>query len=262
MIRQQCALPPAREKFSTELSPPRAKNSPRETKVAHCSRPAACTHHRMSDWINHNQRRRDAVNMAVYAMTPLTATEFDALVDHVGPLNRWPINMAEAIVSTHLTYQPRFQLTLFLLGNRVPPTVFTAWFLSRNMLRDVSARRHVAGILLAHKTGKLEADGKTAWIVNAVDREGNDVLDKNQVVVTPRFAHEEPQYWDEAVKKLNTGCAYAVLPPEDWQLLSADVILPYRQDASRHDGPVFQGLHILTEVAAVATPHASPLRPA
>lgn len=229
-----------------------------------------------------NADRREAVNMAVYRMSPLIATDFDELVDHVGPLNRWPVNMAEAIVSTHLTFQQRFQLTLFLLGNRVPPTVFIAWFLRRNMLKDISARRHVAGILLAHKTGKLEADGKTTWVVGAVDKEGNELKDKNQVIATPRFADDEPQYWDEAIKKLNMGNAAATLPMVDWHPLSVNAILPYRMPCSTGTtplfadgvhtrgldfdnvqpamGPVFLGLDVLTGLAANITPIASPLR--
>ena len=220
----------------------------------------------MSDWMPHDKaHRRTGVNMKVYSMSPLVATEFDHLVDFVGPLNLWPVNIAEAVVSTHLTFESRFQLTLFLLGNRVPPCVFTEWFLKRSMLEDASARRHVAGILLAHKTGKLEADSKTTWVVGAVDKEGNELKDKNQVIATPDFAQEEPQYWDEAIKKLHWSDWGAVLPANDWLKLQTDVILPYRMSASVGAtvvpglGPIF-GLDLLTEVAANSTPIASPMR--
>lgn len=220
----------------------------------------------MNPWLT--TFRREAVNAAVYNLPPSIAAEFENLVDHVGPLNRWPINVAEAIVSSHLTYLSRFQLTLFLLGNRVPPSLFVSFFLKRNMLRDISARRHVAGLLLAHKSGKLEADGKTAWILGAVDGAGNDLIDKNQVIATPRFAAEEPQYWDEAIKKLNSVDADAVLAQEEWLKLETNAILPHRMPASSGaaTGPifgsnkVFNNMDMLSELAANSTPIASPLR--
>lgn len=242
----------------------RAK-SPEEISHSFPIRRETCDTAAMSDWMLHDKaHRRTGVNMKVYSMSPLVATEFDHLVDFVGPLNRWPVNIAEAVVSTHLTFESRFQLTLFLLGNRVPPCVFTEWFLKRSMLKDASARRHVAGILLAHKTGKLEADSKTTWVVGAVDKEGNELKDKNQVIATPDFAQEEPQYWDEAIKKLQWSDWGAVLPANDWLKLQTDVILPYRMSASVGAtvvpglGPIF-GLDLLTEVAANSTPIASPM---
>ena len=205
--------------------------------------------------------RRQAVNAVVYAMSPSIAADLDELVDHVGPLVCWPVHVAEAVVSTHLTYQSRFQLTLFLLGNRVPPALFVSFFLKRHMLRDVSARRHVAGLLLAHKTGKLEAEGKTAWIVGAVDGAGNALTDKNQVIATPRFAAEEPQYWDEAIKKLNSADPAAVLAQEEWLKLETNVILPHRMPASVQTGPIFgNNMDMLSDLAANSTPIASPLR--
>ena len=130
-------------------------------------------------------QRRWLVNQAVYNMSPLIATEFDRLVDYVGPLSQWPLRMAEAVVSTHLPYKLRFQLTLFLLGNRVPPAIITEWYLRREMLKDESARRHVAGILLAHKSGKLEKDCRTTYVVGL--KGDQDVVD----VQFGRRAHED-----------------------------------------------------------------------
>jgi hypothetical protein len=128
---------------------------------------------------------------------------------HVLPPPRAACDMIDGVA-------PVSQLTLFLLGNRCPPTLFVEWFIKRSMLRDHAARMHVADLIQQHKTGKLEAAGKTTWIMGTTkskplclrkhkwDGVGDPTDDKVDVVATPSFAFdwEHSSLWDEAVQHL------------------------------------------------------------
>ena len=80
---------------------------------------------------------------------------FGSIVENVGPVSQWPLHNLEQMLSSHLTYQPRINLTLFLLGNQCPPDDYAEWVDSRNMLKDMPARAHVASLIKDHKDGKL-----------------------------------------------------------------------------------------------------------
>lgn len=154
---------------------------------------------------------------------PLTAKELELLEtigDLVGSPIAWPSRVRTMFFSTHLRYSERVSLTFFLLANRMPPIVIAEWYLTRDMLRDKSARDHVASIIDDHKHGNLAKTGKTAWVVHAtentkmqVDRAhpwdgvGETASDRVQLIETPSFASEYQNnyHWDQAVQLLKHG---------------------------------------------------------
>ena len=92
-----------------------------------------------------HHRLGDVVDMRVMAKVE----------DLIGPLIEWPQPMRCLALSTHLRYRDRFQLTLFLLGNALPPCVIREWYASQRCLRDVAARRHVESVIADFKSDKL-----------------------------------------------------------------------------------------------------------
>lgn len=139
--------------------------------------------------------------------------------EQVGSCLKWPHQYTEAMLSTHLRFPDRWQLVLFLLGNRCPPLLFTEWFMRRNMLKDKSARDQVADLIRQHLTGSLEQQGRTTWIMDATsttpvwDRKrkwegvGDPIEDKNMPIQTPSFAFDWQHEWNwtEAIKLLKEG---------------------------------------------------------
>jgi len=128
----------------------------------------------------------------------------DGIEEHVGNLKRWPTRIGTMLLSKRIHFKERLQLTLFVLANKCPPTVYVKWLLRRGMLRDVSARNHIKSIILGHKTGKLEADGRTAYVIDATLPNGDEAKGKVMPVYTPSFAYDplEHHYWDDAVDML------------------------------------------------------------
>lgn len=136
--------------------------------------------------------------------------------EQVGSCLKWPNQFTEMMLSSKLHFPERWQLTLFLLGNRCPPTLITEWYLKRNLLSDKSARDQVADIIRQHKDGKLEQQGRTTWIMNATvskppwdrkhkwDGVGDPAEDKKQTISTPSFAFDwqHEWHWTEAVRML------------------------------------------------------------
>ena len=136
--------------------------------------------------------------------------------EHVGSCMKWPSRFTEMMLSTHLRFPDRWQLTLFLLGNRCPPTLIVAWYTDRDMLKDKQARDQVADIIRQHRDGTLEQHGRTTWMMDATedkplilrthpwDGVGMPAEDKNRTICTPSFAFdwEHQWHWDEAIEKL------------------------------------------------------------
>lgn len=139
--------------------------------------------------------------------------------EQIGSCIKWPYRFTEMMLSRHLRFPERWQLTLFLLGNRCPPTLMVEWYLKRDMLSDKSARDQVSDLIRQHKTGKLEQQGRTTWVMDATvtkpiwerkhpwDGVGESPENKTQVIETPSFAFdwEHNYHWDEAVKMLQAG---------------------------------------------------------
>ena len=112
--------------------------------------------------------------------------------DLIGKLILWPAHLRTMFLSSHLRYSERFQLTLFLLGNWLPPLLIAEWYMKRNMLKDRSARDNVAGLIKQHMRGELEQKGYVVWTLAApktkpralrehkYDGVGDDVSDKLQ----------------------------------------------------------------------------------
>jgi hypothetical protein len=136
--------------------------------------------------------------------------------EHLGSCLYWPSRFTEAMLTTHLRFPDRWQLTLFLLANRCPPKLMIEWYMSRGMLKDKSARMQVADLLHKHMNGTLEKQGYTTWIMQATstkpvwerkhkwDGVGDPVQDKVQVISTPSFAedYQHQHHWDEAIDML------------------------------------------------------------
>jgi hypothetical protein len=140
----------------------------------------------------------------------------DRIEEHMGPLYLWPTHMAAKLLTDHLKYADRFTLTLFMLANKCQPAVYAEWLLKRGMLKDKSARDHVASVILAHKQGKLEAEGKTAYVMDASLANGEPAPNELKVwpVYTPNFAEDwqHGHYWDEAIHMLKNDTV-AVFKP-------------------------------------------------
>ena len=75
--------------------------------------------------------------------------------DLIGNFISWPPSMRDLMMSNHLSYATRFKLTLFLLGNALPPSVIRKWYTSQKCLRDVSAHNHVESMIADFKQDKL-----------------------------------------------------------------------------------------------------------
>lgn len=80
---------------------------------------------------------------------------FGMIIENIGPLSQWPLHNLSQMLSSHLTYQPRINLTLFVLANQCPPNLYAEWCVSRNMLKDKAAHLHVANLIKDHKAGQL-----------------------------------------------------------------------------------------------------------
>ena len=176
----------------------------------------------------------------------LSRVEGRALLDieeQIGACMKWPHRFTEMMLSTHLRFPERWQLTLFLLGNRCPPTLMAEWFITRGMLKDKAARDQVVDLIRKHRDGSLEQQGRTTWVMSAVapptpvwerkhrwDGVGDDLKDKNQIIATPTFAFdwEHQWHWDEAIKMLQAPASSLVrsksAPP-----LAPGMIAPHRQ---------------------------------
>lgn len=100
------------------------------------------------------KKRMDALEK-VENLNNADAKLFAAIVENVGPLNEWQGNTLTQMMSKHLVHHERLNLTFFLLGNRCPPDLYAEWLLSRNMLNDMKARNHIAGLIKDHKLGLL-----------------------------------------------------------------------------------------------------------
>lgn len=140
----------------------------------------------------------------------------DRIEEHMGALYLWPAHMAEKLLSRHLRFNDRFQLTLFMLANKCQPAVYAEWLLKRAMLKDKSARDHVASIITAHKTGKLEAEGRTAYVMDATLANGEVPPNELKLwpVYTPNFAEDwqHQHFWDEAVHMLKNNTVAEFMP--------------------------------------------------
>ena len=142
----------------------------------------------------------------------------ECIEEHMPKLVDWPEHMAQKLLCRRLKFADRFQLTLFMLANHCPPVKYAEWLLKRGMLSDKAARFHVAGIIDAHKTGKLEQEGKTAYVMDATlpDGEAAPIGMRVRTVYTPDFAHnwQYQLYWTEAIYMLNnnTVLPFKVLP--------------------------------------------------
>ena len=165
-----------------------------------------------AEWILEKQRLAgEYADLAGWELQLLDTT----IEDHIGQLWNWPVKYARLCISKHLRYQERFTLTMFLLGNRLPPVLLAEWYLKRNMLADESARKCVSGIIKMHRTGELETRNYKTYVMGATDKNGNVGI-KIQSVPTPNYCFDENDKprdstdpivadWVAAEQMLNSG---------------------------------------------------------
>ena len=131
----------------------------------------------------------------------------ECIENHAPHLLKWPLGMLALVLETHLRYQDRTKLTNFMLMNRVPPVLYVKWLLVRGMLKDFSARKQVATIIMQHKSGELQRKSVHAYEIEAVTQDGNPT--KNyQIIMTPDMANN-PSYehhWLDAIQMLHRNC--------------------------------------------------------
>ena len=132
----------------------------------------------------------------------------ERIEEHMGSIQYFPAWVATMLLSTHLRYSDRFQLTLFMLGNGCAPIAYAEWLIKRGMLKDKAAREHVAGLISDHKSGKLEIAGRTCYVMAATHANGTDAPAKMKIrpLYQPNFAMSHPHYWSCAIAmlKMNT----------------------------------------------------------
>lgn len=151
------------------------------------------------------------------SLSPAELEMIDAIQEQLGHVLTWPAHILKLMLQPHLRFNERCSLTFWLLANRLPPLMIAEWYVSRGMLRDKSARDHVASIVLAHRNGSLESTGKTAYVMNATQNDklrcdrrhdwdgiGNPAEDRVQLIATPEFAshYQHSHFWDAAVSYL------------------------------------------------------------
>jgi hypothetical protein len=159
------------------------------------------------------------------ALTP-AGVDFlrDHIEDHTYQLQWWPKYQRGLLLESHLKYAGRFQLTIFLLGNRLNPVTIASWYLGRNMLKDQAAKKHVAELIRGHMDGKLTK--YDVYVMNATlangdppsmfeFRDGDKIArGEKQPLVTPSFAYENlattgvPNDWDHAIQLLTLGAPF------------------------------------------------------
>jgi hypothetical protein len=166
----------------------------------------------MKAYCEHRDLQRDKI----HELTRREKELLHKIEAQLGPCILWPTRFTESFLSYHLGYDERFQLTLFLLGNRCPPVLFVEWMISRGMLRDKSARDNVTILIKDHKSGKLEQQGRSTYIMHTTedkppclrkhkwDGVGDPTNDKTRVIETPTFAYDwqHQHYWDQALEML------------------------------------------------------------
>ena len=90
--------------------------------------------------------------------------------DLIGSFIIWPAWSRALMLSHHLVYGQRFQLTLFLLGNALPPVVIREWYTAQGCLRDQCAWRHVERLIADFKQDKLaECKFFDMWLGKSVN---------------------------------------------------------------------------------------------
>ena len=137
----------------------------------------------------------------------------DQIEDHTYQVHLWPNSFREMLISSHLNYSQRFQLTIFLLGNRLDPRTIGEWYKMRGMLRDDAARTHVADLFRSHAHGDLEK--YDAYVMNATDKSGNPAVQymfdnghiickgERQPLIAPAFSLWTNSEWEQAYRAMH-----------------------------------------------------------
>ena len=74
--------------------------------------------------------------------------------DLMGPLHAWPVWARELLLKQHLSDSERYTLTLFVMGNKLPPFTYARFLRANGSLKDRRAREHVIDQLRRYQTGR------------------------------------------------------------------------------------------------------------
>ena len=74
--------------------------------------------------------------------------------DLMGPLHAWPVWARELLLKQHLSDSERYTLTLFVMGNKLPPFTYARFLRANGSLKDRRARQHVIDQLRRYQTGR------------------------------------------------------------------------------------------------------------
>ena len=142
----------------------------------------------------------------------------DRIEDQIGTVSAWPKSYRVLITSSHLNFNERFRLTIFLLANRLDPRTIAEWYQGRGMLRDTAARVHVAEIIRSHARGDL---GRfEVYVMQATTPSGDAPSEykfedgtiiaqgEKQPLIAPSFASYDDSEWAEAFKMLNPSARF------------------------------------------------------
>ena len=178
-------------------------------------------------WIGAMSSRQTSINRATFDLSPVEVKILLELLDHLGPdwespmegkitvLARVPQKYAQALLSTHLKFKERRELTVFLLANRVPPTLLVKWYTVRKMLHDFSAKKDVADLLAKFAKGELDGQAQFTTFhinlrstapVNYIDEDGN-MKSMSTTGYMPNGDYEyvcTPSFWKDCWKDF--GC--------------------------------------------------------
>ena len=74
--------------------------------------------------------------------------------DLMGPLHAWPVWARELLLKQHLSDSERYTLTLFVMGNKLPPFTYARFLRANGSLKDRRACEHVIDQLRRYQTGR------------------------------------------------------------------------------------------------------------
>lgn len=138
--------------------------------------------------------------------------KLQAIEEQIGSLLLWPLSLQRDMLGSHLLFPKRFQLTLFLLGNRCPPVLMAEWYLLRGMLKDQSARDNIIELIKQHKNGRLDkysvrpvhkpSVSIPAMFSTARNRWSEIGVTSDQLqipVETPTWSEDHDYFWTDAI---------------------------------------------------------------
>ena len=123
--------------------------------------------------------------------------------DHIGDLHVWPHKEQRLVVSRRpICRSAMFRITLFLLGNRVPPRPVVALLVGLGLLPSAKKRRDTWDVLRAFRDGTLRQDA-FYWCLETNSRQQVHNFDSWCAHGVPA-GMRDPLFWMDAQRMLVT----------------------------------------------------------